>query len=190
MLRLPYPANVNLEELGKQRPAVAGWWSYHGILEERIFGSRDVFQVKKQDEEDAQLRAGEAVMPDLLAGRYDAWLTPSTREQLRVQLGKRDSRMFRVSVVEAERLGLLEYRTPEYPPLAIERRIAGTVRLEVQANRDDGKVRDVRVVVGYPLFLRSAVAAVRDWRFDPARMAGSSQPLSVELRYGFCVSPE
>jgi TonB family protein len=111
-----------------------------------------------------RLRAGEGVLPDLLAGRYDAWLTREMRERLKAPLARRDAAAFRVSVKDPERLGLLQHGVPEYPPLAIERRIFGTVRLEVEANPDDGRVRDVRVLAAYPLFRDSVVAAVRGWR--------------------------
>jgi protein TonB len=66
---------------------------------------------------------------------------------------------------------LYELNPPiEYPPLARRRNYQGTVLLDVLVGRD-GTVRDLRLEKssGYSVLDRSALAAVRTWRFEPAR---------------------
>ncbi len=66
----------------------------------------------------------------------------------------------------------LEQRVaPQYPPLALSRRIAGQVTLSVLI-RKDGSVTDVKVLSGNPLFHISAVDAVKQWRYTPATLDG------------------
>ncbi len=66
---------------------------------------------------------------------------------------------------------LYELNPPiKYPPLARRRNYQGTVLLDVLVGRD-GTVRDLRLdkSSGYSVLDRSALAAVRTWRFEPAR---------------------
>jgi TonB family protein len=68
---------------------------------------------------------------------------------------------------------LLAQVQPKYTIEALEQRIQGSVRLEVVVTRD-GQVGAVRVLRSLdPRGLdEQAIAAVRQWRFDPGRVAG------------------
>jgi TonB family protein len=57
---------------------------------------------------------------------------------------------------------------PSYPDLAKRMHVTGKVRLEVVI-ATDGAVNTARLVGGNPVFERSAVDAVRQWRFEPAQ---------------------
>jgi protein TonB len=58
---------------------------------------------------------------------------------------------------------------PDYPPLARQRGVEGQVVLEAILDRD-GRIEDrVRVIRSIPLLDDAAVAAVKAWRFRPAR---------------------
>ncbi len=65
---------------------------------------------------------------------------------------------------------------PHYPPLALEARIEGTVQLQVLIG-SDGRVRNIQVITGNPLLVRSAVEAVSRWRYLPTYLDG--QPVEV-----------
>jgi protein TonB len=58
--------------------------------------------------------------------------------------------------------------TPRYPPLAMRRRIEGSVELAFTIGVD-GSVSDVRVLDSEPegIFDREAIAAMERWRFEP-----------------------
>jgi protein TonB len=73
---------------------------------------------------------------------------------------------------------------PAYPAEARAARRSGTVILKVIVYAD-GTVGDVRVVEGEEPFASAAVAAVRSWRYEPARLNG--QPIAVyrEIRIPF-----
>jgi protein TonB len=63
------------------------------------------------------------------------------------------------------------YVAPVYPPIAIQARSAGTVILEAVID-ETGTVRDVTVIRSVPLLDRSAIDAVRQWRYSPTRLNG------------------
>jgi TonB family protein len=54
---------------------------------------------------------------------------------------------------------------PEYPPVARQMRVTGTVRLEATV-APDGKVRDTKVIGGSPLLVQEAVTAVKKWKYE------------------------
>lgn len=76
---------------------------------------------------------------------------------------------------------------PPYPPAARAARKTGTVVLKAIVYAD-GTVGDVRVVSGEEPFVSAAMAAVKSWRYEPARLNG--QPIAVyrEIRIPFTLS--
>ena len=54
---------------------------------------------------------------------------------------------------------------PEYPQIARQMRVTGTVRLEATV-APDGKVRDTKVIGGSPLLVQEAVTAVKKWKYE------------------------
>ena len=71
---------------------------------------------------------------------------------------------------------LLRKVEAEYPPLARQARIQGTVRFDVIIGKD-GKVSNVTVVNGHPLLIPSATDAVRQYEYQPTLLNG--QPVEV-----------
>jgi TonB family protein len=55
---------------------------------------------------------------------------------------------------------------PEYPTIAAQMNIHGTVRLKVWVT-SDGSVRRVEYIGGHPLLAESAVKAVKNWKYEP-----------------------
>lgn len=80
---------------------------------------------------------------------------------------------------------LLKEVRPLYTDEARRRAVQGDVVLEIVVRRD-GSVGDVRVTrpLGSGLDQR-AVAAVRQWRFSPARRQGTPVDVIVEVAVGF-----
>jgi protein TonB len=66
---------------------------------------------------------------------------------------------------------------PKYPGEAIEKRIAGTVRLHVIIAHD-GSVAQMEVISGDPLLVKSALDAVRQWKYRPTLLNG--EPVEVD----------
>lgn len=77
-------------------------------------------------------------------------------------------------VVEAQLISRVE---PRYPPLALETRAQGTVRLEAIISRE-GRITSLVVLSGHPLLVQAALDAVRQWRYWPTMLDGG--PVEVE----------
>jgi len=56
---------------------------------------------------------------------------------------------------------------PEYPALAKQMNVTGKVKIETTIAAD-GHVLNTRVVGGSPLLVNAALAALKQWRFEPA----------------------
>jgi periplasmic protein TonB len=76
--------------------------------------------------------------------------------------------------------GSLIYKPqPEYPPLARTTRVEGQVVLAALISKD-GTIENLRVVAGHPLLVRSAIAAVSQWRYRPYIL--NNDPVEVETQ--------
>jgi TonB family protein len=74
--------------------------------------------------------------------------------------------------------GSLVHRVePEYPEEARQQQIQGLVVLDVRIRRD-GDVQSVNLVSGQRLLADAAIAAVKQWRFNPRRVHG--QPVEMQ----------
>jgi len=69
---------------------------------------------------------------------------------------------------------------PIYPETAKEAGVSGSVMLTVMAD-DKGETISVSVVAGLPELSEAAIAAVSQWRYDPAL---SSEGIPVPVRFG------
>ncbi len=65
---------------------------------------------------------------------------------------------------------------PQYPPLAKQARISGTVQLTGVIAKD-GSIEQLQVISGNPLLVPAAVAAVKQWLYEPTFLNG--QPVEV-----------
>ncbi|HEY2351226.1 MAG TPA: energy transducer TonB [Candidatus Acidoferrum sp.] len=66
---------------------------------------------------------------------------------------------------------------PQYPPLARQTRISGTVRLHAIIGKN-GQVEQLEVMSGHPLLVQAALDAVRQWRYQPTLLNG--EPVEVD----------
>lgn len=67
--------------------------------------------------------------------------------------------------------GLVKRVRPVYPPLAKQAGVQGVVRCEVLVGRD-GSVRSVKRISGHPMLAKSAMEAIRQWRYKPTLLNG------------------
>jgi protein TonB len=61
---------------------------------------------------------------------------------------------------------------PAYPEIALRMRVSGVVELEGVIGTD-GHVRELRVLRGHPLLAPAALAAVRQWLYQPTLLNGA-----------------
>jgi protein TonB len=84
----------------------------------------------------------------------------------------------RVRVSQGVTAGLLVHKvTPQYPPLAKQARIQGSVVLHAVIGKD-GKVQNLQLVSGHPMLTQSAIQAVKQWQYKPYYLNG--QPVEVD----------
>jgi len=68
---------------------------------------------------------------------------------------------------------------PEYPSLARQAGIQGTVLLRAVINRE-GRIENLQVLSGHPMLVQAALDAVRQWRYRPYYL--NSEAVEVETR--------
>ena len=73
---------------------------------------------------------------------------------------------------------------PVYPPLAKAARVSGEVRLRAVIARD-GTIMDLRVLSGHPLLIPAALAAVKQWVFQPTYLNGDPVEVATEIIVDF-----
>lgn len=75
---------------------------------------------------------------------------------------------------------------PEYPPLAKQARIQGTVRFNIGIDRGGGVV-SVEVVNGHPLLIPAASEAVRQYRYKLTMLNGQPVEVSTQVDVTFAL---
>ena len=79
--------------------------------------------------------------------------------------------------VDAGQMRLLNpFAVPAYPILAKQQHIEGMVRLEFYVS-SAGTVEDIKVLSGHELLARSAVDAVKQWRYEPVTVNDKPVPV-------------
>jgi TonB family protein len=73
---------------------------------------------------------------------------------------------------------------PNYPEAALERKIEGTVKLQITMERD-GSVTVQNVIEGDPVLASAAVEAVRQWRCEPWQLNGQAISLQRTIDVSF-----
>lgn len=74
---------------------------------------------------------------------------------------------------------LIHRVNPEYPTLARQARIQGTVVLRAVIDRE-GRIKDLQVLSGHPMLVKAAIDAVSQWRYRPHYL--NEQPVEVETQ--------
>lgn len=85
--------------------------------------------------------------------------------------------------------GTLIHRVePEYPSFAKQQRVQGEVALSARVLKD-GTVSNIKRIRGNPILGPSAIAAVRQWRYEPYRLNGQLQDVDITITVQFRLRP-
>jgi protein TonB len=89
------------------------------------------------------------------------------------------------SIISMERANeiLLSYHTPKYPLAARLRGMTGAGAFDVKVDPETGAVIDVSVFrsTGFAILDRSAVTAIKDWKFRPHKVVKVRIPVRFTL---------
>jgi protein TonB len=89
---------------------------------------------------------------------------------------------------EAARARLVHTVNPVYPPEALAQKLHGAVVLQALVGRD-GSVEDLKIVRGYFILGRAAIAAVKQWRFQPYSLNGHAAATQTVITINFSYPP-
>ena len=73
---------------------------------------------------------------------------------------------------------LLKSVPPVYPQIARSSRAGGDVTVDALIDAD-GNVTNLKVVSGPPILRQAAMEAIKQWKYDPARLNG--RPVAIHL---------
>lgn len=94
----------------------------------------------------------------------------------------------RVRVSQGVSQGLLVRRVqPNYPPLARQARISGTVILRAVISKD-GSIENLTLVSGHPMLAPAAIDAVKQWKYKPYLLNGEPVEVDTEVQVNFTLA--
>ncbi|MFZ1132796.1 MAG: TonB family protein [Terriglobales bacterium] len=94
----------------------------------------------------------------------------------------------RVRVSSGVSTGLLIKKvTPNYPPLAKQARIQGTVILQAEISKE-GTIQNLQLISGHPMLAPAAIEAVKQWRYKPYLLNGEPVAVETQVQVNFSVS--
>ncbi|MCC7175895.1 MAG: TonB family protein [Bryobacterales bacterium] len=79
---------------------------------------------------------------------------------------------------------LVNQPKPQYPPLARQARIQGTVRFTAIIGVD-GRIQNLTLVSGHPLLVPAAQAAVKEWVYQPTLLNGEPVEVVTQIDVNF-----
>jgi len=89
---------------------------------------------------------------------------------------------------DVERALLIHTVNPLYPPEALPQKLHGSVVLQAMIGRD-GTVVDLKIVRGYFILGRAAIAAVKQWQFQPYSINGHAASTQTTITVNFIYPP-
>ncbi len=89
---------------------------------------------------------------------------------------------------ETARALLIHTVNPAYPPEALAQKLHGAVVLQALVGRD-GSIQDLKIVRGYFVLGRAAIAAVKQWRFQPYTLDGHAASTQTLITINFTYPP-
>jgi len=105
-----------------------------------------------------------------------------------VAVPKVAAQKIRVSSGVAQGL-LIRQVKPQYPALARQARVQGTVVLQAVIGKD-GTVRNLRVVSGHPMLTTAAIDAVKQWLYRPYYLNGEPVEVDTQINVNFTLANE
>jgi protein TonB len=82
---------------------------------------------------------------------------------------------------------LIKKVQPNYPPLARQARIQGTVLLQAEISKD-GTIENLRLINGHPMLAPAAIEAVKQWRYRPYMLNGEPVAVETQVQVNFTLS--
>ncbi len=94
----------------------------------------------------------------------------------------------RVRVSQGVSQGLLVRKVqPNYPPLARQARIQGSVLLQAEISKD-GSIENLRLISGHPMLAPAAIEAVKQWKYKPYFLNGEPVEVETQITVNFTLS--
>jgi protein TonB len=94
----------------------------------------------------------------------------------------------RVRVSQGVTQGLVIRRVqPQYPPLARQARIQGSVVLQAEISKD-GTIQNLHLISGHPMLAPAAIEAVKQWRYKPYYLNGEPVEVETQITVNFSLS--
>jgi TonB family protein len=85
-----------------------------------------------------------------------------------------------------QKVKLLQQPAPVYPPLAVQARISGVVRLNAILAAD-GTVKNLTVASGHPLLVPAALEAAKQWVYEPTLLNGKPVEVITQIEVNFAL---
>jgi len=76
---------------------------------------------------------------------------------------------------------------PNYPPLARQARIQGTVVLHALIGKD-GSITNLTLISGHPMLAPAAIEAVKQWKYKPYLLNGEPVEVDTEVQVNFTLA--
>jgi len=94
----------------------------------------------------------------------------------------------RVRVSQGVTQGLLIRKVqPNYPPLARQARIQGSVLLQAEISKD-GTIENLHLISGHPMLAPAAIEAVKQWKYKPYILNGEPVEVETQITVNFTLS--
>jgi hypothetical protein len=177
-LQLPYLELVNEKKMKAEVPRVWRLWNLLCEVQQRAFG-KSPFSDLSGDQRWQLQTTGQAVVPELLSGRFDKGFGGRAFNALKYH-GPVRSAPQRGRLLNAEQFQFAAFTAPVFPPLALQARISGNVDLVLGVHAKTGEVADPSVISGHPLLASVAYDAARKWRFAPGSV-GDEVRVTIEF---------
>jgi TonB family protein len=167
---------VNFDTLRRRDRAVSDLWNLPGRLTKGMLP--DSAHTPTPDVENL----GMTLLPEFRSPKYFPVFGDTLVMALKDYTGPPTQREPLPEVLDRDTLPLLTFVAPRYPPIAMSARMSGDVRVRVSVDTASGAVTSVEKVADqWPILSDAAIAAVRGWKFDPARAL--PQPVDVTVRF-------
>jgi len=82
---------------------------------------------------------------------------------------------------------LIRKVSPNYPPLARQARIQGTVILQAQISKD-GSIQNLQLISGHPMLAPAAIEAVKQWKYKPYLLNGEPVEVETQVQVNFTLA--
>ena len=94
----------------------------------------------------------------------------------------------RVRVSQGVTQGLLIRKVqPNYPPLARQARIQGSVLLQAEISKE-GSIENLHLISGHPMLAPAAIEAVKQWKYKPYILNGEPVEVETQITVNFTLS--